>query len=62
MLPTIDVQCPYCGEVISLVVDDSVGKQRYIEDCEVCCRPIVIDADFDANGELVVRASSENDA
>ena len=34
--------CPYCGEDISMVLDTSVGAQTYIEDCEVCCRPIEI--------------------
>jgi hypothetical protein len=32
--------CPYCSERISTVLDTSVTKQIYIEDCEVCCRPI----------------------
>ena len=34
--------CPYCGEEISMVLDLSVGRQTYIEDCEVCCKPIEI--------------------
>jgi hypothetical protein len=34
--------CPYCGEHISMLLDLSEGGQRYIEDCEVCCRPIEI--------------------
>ena len=34
--------CPYCGEEISMVLDVSVGRQTYIEDCEVCCKPIEI--------------------
>jgi transcription elongation factor Elf1 len=34
--------CPYCGEVITVVIDLSVRRQSYIEDCEVCCRPIEI--------------------
>ncbi|MCA9484757.1 MAG: CPXCG motif-containing cysteine-rich protein [Nitrospina sp.] len=34
--------CPYCGEWISMVIDLSAGGQEYIEDCEVCCRPIKI--------------------
>jgi len=34
--------CPYCGEEISMVLDMSVHRQTYIEDCEVCCRPIEI--------------------
>ena len=33
-------QCPYCGEMISMVIDQFNGAQEYIEDCEVCCRPI----------------------
>ncbi len=35
-------QCPYCFEKISMLLDSSAGGQRYIEDCEVCCRPIEI--------------------
>jgi transcription elongation factor Elf1 len=34
--------CPYCGEEISMVLDLSVGRQTYIEDCEACCRPIEV--------------------
>jgi hypothetical protein len=35
-------QCPYCGEQISMVLDLSVQRQSYVEDCEVCCNPIEI--------------------
>ena len=35
-------QCPYCWENISMLIDTSVSAQTYIEDCEVCCRPINI--------------------
>lgn len=34
--------CPYCWQEISMVLDLSVAEQNYIEDCEVCCRPIRI--------------------
>jgi len=34
--------CPYCGEEISMVLDLSVRRQTYIEDCEVCCNPIEV--------------------
>jgi hypothetical protein len=34
------VQCPYCWERFTLLVDGSVEQQEYVEDCEVCCRPI----------------------
>lgn len=45
-------QCPYCWEEISVLLDPSVATQRYIEDCEVCCNPIEINATFE-EGELV---------
>lgn len=35
-------QCPFCGERISMVIEVLSGNQVYIEDCEVCCRPIEI--------------------
>jgi len=34
--------CPYCGEKISMVLDTSVLRQTYVEDCEVCCNPIEV--------------------
>jgi hypothetical protein len=34
--------CPYCGEKISMILESLYGGQSYIEDCEVCCRPIEI--------------------
>lgn len=38
--------CPYCWENISMLIDSSIPKQSYIEDCEVCCNPIQITANF----------------
>ncbi|MEZ5345591.1 MAG: CPXCG motif-containing cysteine-rich protein [Pyrinomonadaceae bacterium] len=34
--------CPYCWQEISVILDLSVEEQAYIEDCEVCCRPMLI--------------------
>jgi len=45
-------ECPYCGEEISMVLDTSVSRQTYIEDCEVCCRPIEVTYVVE-DGELV---------
>ncbi|MEM7085143.1 MAG: CPXCG motif-containing cysteine-rich protein [Bacteroidota bacterium] len=44
-------QCPYCWEQISMLLDPSVHS-KYIEDCEVCCRPIEVQALFE-DQELV---------
>jgi transcription elongation factor Elf1 len=41
--------CPYCGEEISMVLDLSVRRQTYVEDCEVCCNPIEISYDVEEN-------------
>ncbi|MBD0832829.1 CPXCG motif-containing cysteine-rich protein [Aestuariibaculum sediminum] len=38
--------CPYCWERISMLLDNSVNSQQYIEDCEVCCQPIQIKLKF----------------
>lgn len=34
--------CPYCAEPVQLLVDPSAGPQRYVEDCQVCCRPMTV--------------------
>ena len=62
MLPSVDIQCPYCGEWIEILVDDSAGEQQYIEDCQVCCSPINIAVSIDAEGVPLVVASGENEA
>ena len=38
--------CPYCGESISILVDGSLDYQEYVEDCEVCCSPIIINIEI----------------
>jgi len=36
-----EVECPFCGETITVLLDPSIDdEQTYIEDCSVCCRPI----------------------
>lgn len=57
-----DVSCPYCGESIELLLDESAGEQCYIEDCSVCCRPIVVAVHFDDDGVPHVHAAREDDA
>ncbi len=61
-LPAIDIDCPYCGEVITLFVDESAGDQDYIEDCQVCCRPIEIAMRIDEEGAAIVHVRSQDDA
>ena len=37
-----EATCPHCWETISLTLDLSVPEQSYIEDCSVCCKPMVV--------------------
>lgn len=62
MLDMQDIACPYCGEVIGLAVDASAGSQRYIEDCHVCCRPITVRLQVDADSARHVQVQSQDDA
>ena len=55
------LQCPYCGEMIDILIDTSVPHQNYIEDCFVCCRPINITVDIDFDNQVHVRTTHENE-
>lgn len=51
-------QCPYCWEDISMLLDTSIASQSYVEDCEVCCNPITITANFNG-GKLASFEASD---
>lgn len=55
------VQCPYCWEKFTLLVDASVEMQDYIEDCEVCCRPIDFSVQIDAQDRVAVQARLQDE-
>ena len=55
------IDCPYCGEPLEIAVDASVGDQDYIEDCQVCCKPIQFRIRVDADGEVSVDVRSEDE-
>ena len=46
------VACPFCGESFTAVIDCSGGSQGYVEDCPVCCRPILFQLEVDSQGLL----------
>lgn len=56
---TATVQCPYCWQEWDVTVDCSLARQEYVEDCPVCCRPVVLSitvvngavSDVEAHGE-----------
>ncbi|MFK8068832.1 MAG: CPXCG motif-containing cysteine-rich protein [Gammaproteobacteria bacterium] len=53
---------PYLDESIEIVIDTSLEEQQYIEDCQVCCRPIMLSVSIIDSDQIIVNANAENDA
>lgn len=60
MMPSVLLHCPYCGEPIELTIEDSTEQHDYIEDCQVCCRPIAVTSWMD-EGVAQARVRTENE-
>ena len=56
------VSCPYCGEAIEVLIDHQEAGHQYIEDCQVCCKPIMFNVAEDSEGNLSVSVRDENEA
>lgn len=54
-------QCAGCGEWNSITVDESAGRrQSYIEDCQTCCKPNLLQVEYDtASREYFIAAALE---
>ena len=46
------VQCPFCGQDNQILVEGTFPSQRFITDCEVCCRPFEVLVECEA-GEIL---------
>jgi len=55
-----NITCPCCWETIEITVDLSAGDQRYVEDCSVCCRPLVIAIQTDGETLNALDVSAES--
>jgi hypothetical protein len=55
------IGCPYCGESIEVLIEPSDSDQQYIEDCQVCCKPINFLVSESSNGELSVSVYSDDE-
>jgi len=58
---SVQVQCPYCWELIDVVIDDAGEAQEYIEDCQVCCRPINFKVLQNSNQQIQVQVFSDDE-
>jgi hypothetical protein len=43
-------QCPWCAERLEVRVEVSAGEQSYVEDCQVCCKPMELAVEVAENG------------
>jgi len=56
------IECPYCAEVFTVLVDPATAGDQYVEDCEICCQPIVFwVSDNGAQAPCTVHARRENE-
>ncbi len=49
----VELQCPHCGEVYGSQVDLTDESRVFIEDCQVCCKPIEVTLDVHESGVLL---------
>jgi len=61
LLHSHSIQCPYCCQVIDIVIDGTITQQNYVEDCHVCCRPIVLRISTDQDQNINIDANKENE-
>ena len=63
LLKQATIDCPSCGESQWIDVDASAGDQVYVEDCQVCCRPMLVSITLPdgAAGDPYVGVRPEND-
>jgi hypothetical protein len=51
-------QCAGCGEWNQTSIDGSAGRiQRYVEDCQVCCKPNVLHVSYDVEEQAFMIAA-----
>jgi hypothetical protein len=60
---TIESACPYCGEILVLEFDPSMGSnQIFEEDCHVCCKCISVHLKYSPKKKRVlVRLFTEDE-
>ncbi|MFP7723032.1 CPXCG motif-containing cysteine-rich protein [Lysobacter sp. A3-1-A15] len=61
-LHELDIRCPYCGEPLQVQVDASGGEAQWVEDCQVCCRPMELALYIADDGAISLLARTDDDA
>lgn len=55
------VYCPYCGEPLTILLDSEDSDAEYIEDCQVCCQPMVVTLMSESDGSLSASVRREDE-
>ncbi len=55
------IGCPYCGESITVLLNPEDVDLGYVEDCQVCCRPIEMSVSEGALGDLLVQVRTDSE-
>lgn len=56
------VDCPCCGGHFTALVDPTEAGSEYIQDCEICCRPLrFVLASAPESGAIVLTVAREDD-
>lgn len=54
--------CPTCGKESHVGVDATAGsRQRFTEDCPICCSPIQFSVRIEPGGDPVVESAERDD-
>lgn len=62
MLEPLTYICPHCAQAVETSADPSQGSaQEYIEDCQVCCRPLRLRVVLDDDGRAWAEATPETE-
>ena len=55
------INCPFCGERITVMIDPSEELQLYTEDCSVCCNPMSLSVWVRGDDNIEIRVEKENE-
>jgi hypothetical protein len=59
LIAQTEIRCPHCGQTFPLEVDTSVEEQIFVEDCNICCRPMTLTIHSEPGTLLDVTISDE---
>ena len=53
MNESIPIACPYCGEILYIEPEPADEIVEYVEDCHVCCQPILFRVQYSDLGSRI---------